>query len=169
MHAEHNSLNKRPSHYARVATHHAAHDGMITEMQAVEAQNIHQCANSEKHRCHVDTLQRGEPWVVNLGAERPPVVHGIASVPQPCQQGHTLSAAGPVSHDSASVESLLAHILKRFVCIEATLKGLIGEYDVRTRTEAFEPLNTVATEPLKDDEQTSTAALEPLGPWPLSR
>ena len=160
VHAEHNSLNKRPSHYARVATHHAAHDGMFTEMKAVEAQNTHRCANSAKHEWHVDTRQRSEPWVEELGAERPPVVHGRASVLRPRHQSQTLSAATPVSHDNAAVESLLARILKRLDCIEVTLKGLpIGG----RRTEAFEPLNTVATEPLKDDEQTSTAALEPLG------
>jgi hypothetical protein len=69
VHAEHKPLNKRPPHYARVATHHAAHDGMITEMQAPEAQNIHRCANSARHDWHADTLQRSEPWVVSLGGE----------------------------------------------------------------------------------------------------
>ena len=97
---------------------------------------------------------------MNLGAERPPVVHGIASVPQPCQQGHTLSAAGPVSHDSASVESLLACILRRLDCIEVTLKRLTSECDGRARTEAFVPRSTAAPEPREGDEPTSAAALE---------
>ena len=61
VHAEHNSLNKRPSHYARVATLHAAHDGLINKIQSEEAQNIHQCANAAKHEWQSATLQRNEP------------------------------------------------------------------------------------------------------------
>ncbi len=41
VHAKHNPRNKQPSHYARVATYHAAHDGLITKLQADEVQYTH--------------------------------------------------------------------------------------------------------------------------------
>ena len=69
----------------------------------------------------------------------------------------TLSAAVPVSHNSASVESLLACILRRLEGFEVTLRGLTSECGGWTKTEPFVPLSTAAPEPREADELTNTA------------
>lgn len=84
-HSEHNLLNKQPSHFARVATCHAARDGLITKAHADKAQYSHRRANAAKHDwTKQDPLQLTDPWAGYRNSEKMMTTarHVVAHEPQ---------------------------------------------------------------------------------------